>query len=513
MRPDPQKVAVATTSPTAADAARETAELGGNAVDCAIAAALCAINTQPGVCALAGSAFVTIWTPDGSPVTIDGNVAVPGAGLPQPTLPDGESVTLEYGGGITTLVGASSVAVPGTLKAISLAATRYGTLPWRTLMAPSISATRDGFPLPAACHYYLGYAGDVIYGRSDDGHRALHDEAGNLLPVGSRIVVPHLADTLQLLADEGDQAFYRGDLGRRIVGHVQDRGGLLTMDDLAQYTPHVRDSLAVDIDGWRIATNPPPAIGGANLAGMLLGFGTGQFRDWDEVTLRRLVAAQEATMRFRGDHLDGTAEVDASVANLLQLARSGGLISQYASGSTVHTSAVDRTGLACAITASSGYGAGEMPPGTGLWLNNCLGELELNRDGLDAGPPGRRLPSNMAPSCARSANAVLAIGSPGADRITTALHQFLVNFLQRGLDLGDAVAHPRLHLMIDDETSRIAVEPGLEVPDTGVPVVQYDELSMFFGGVAAALFANGDGFDVAADPRREGGIYVGPAAA
>ena len=282
------------------------------------------------------------------------------------------------------------------------------------------------------------------------------------------------------------------------------------MDDLARYTPHVHESLTVNVDGWRIATNPLPAIGGANLAGMLLGFGTGQFRDWDDVTLRRLIATQEATMRFRGDHLDGAVEVDESVAELLELARGGELISRYASGSTVHTSAVDGTGLACAITASSGYGAGEMPPGTGLWLNNCLGELELNLDGLDAGPPGRRLPSNMAPSCARSENAVLAIGSPGADRITTALHQFLINFLQRGLDLGDAVAHPRLHLMIDDDTSRIAVEPGLELPDTGVPVIHYDKLSMFFGGVVAALFDEADGYDVAADPRREGGVYVGP---
>jgi gamma-glutamyltranspeptidase/glutathione hydrolase len=510
MRPDHQKVAVATTSPTAADAARETAELGGNAVDCAIAAAMCAINTQPGVCALAGSAYVTIWAPDGSPVTIDGNVAVPGAGLPAGTVPDSESVTLEYGGGVTTLVGASSVAVPGTLKALSLAAARYGTLPWKALMTPSIRATREGFPLAAACHYYLGYAGDVIYGRSEDGHGALHDDEGNLLPAGCRIVVPHLADTLELLADEGDRAFYSGELGRRVVDHVQDRGGLLTMDDLARYTPHVHESLTVNVDGWRIATNPLPAIGGANLAGMLLGFGTGQFRDWDDVTLRRLIATQEATMRFRGDHLDGAVEVDESVAELLELARGGELISRYASGSTVHTSAVDGTGLACAITASSGYGAGEMPPGTGLWLNNCLGELELNLDGLDAGPPGRRLPSNMAPSCARSENAVLAIGSPGADRITTALHQFLINFLQRGLDLSDAVAHPRLHLMIDDDTSRIAVEPGLELPDTGVPVIHYDKLSMFFGGVVAALFDEADGYDVAADPRREGGVYVGP---
>ena len=510
MNPQAPKVAVATTSPAAADAAAEIAELGGNAVDCAIAAAMCAINTQPGVCALAGSAFVTIWHAGDAPVTIDGNVAVPGIRAPDRHAPDVERVTLEYGGGVTTLVGASTVAVPGTLKAISLAASRYGKVAWRDLLAPTIRITREGFPFAEACHYYLGYAGDVIYGRSDDGHRALHDETGKLRHAGSPIVVPHLADTLQQIADEGEQAFYSGDLGRRIVRFVQDNGGLLTMEDLAHYTPHVRDCLTVDIDGWRIATNPPPAIGGAGLAGMLQCFGTTPLGAWDDKALCRLIATQEAVMRFRLEHLDSATDIDSRVIEMLELARRGGLLSRYASGSTVHTSAVDNAGLACAITASSGYGSGEMPPATGLWLNNCLGELELNREGLDAGPPGRRLPSNMAPGCARSADTVLAMGSPGADRITTALHQFLVNFMQRGLDLADAVAHPRLHLMIEDDTSRIAVEPGLPVPDTGIPVVQYDSLSMFFGGVGAALFDREDGFSVAADPRREGGTYLGP---
>lgn len=510
MNPDQHKVAVATTSQTAADAAAEIAELGGNAVDCGIAAAMCAINTQPGVCALAGSAFITIWEAEGSPVTIDGNVAVPGAGLERAAMAAAEPVTLEYGGGITTLVGAASVAVPGTLKALGLAAERFGTLPWRELLKPSIRAARAGFPLAAACHYYLGYAGDVIYGRSEDGHRALHDESGRLLEAGSRIVIPHLADTLQLIAEEGERAFYHGELGCRIVAHVRDRGGMLTMADLAGYSPDVRASLTVDINGWRIATNPPPAIGGANLAGMLLCFGSESFSDWDEAALRRLLAAQEATMRCRRASLDTAIDVTGPVAEMLELARSGDLVSRYASASTVHTSAVDGSGLACAITASSGYGSGEMPPGTGLWLNNCLGELELNREGLDAGPPGRRLPSNMAPGCARSGSAVLAMGSPGADRITTALHQFLVNFLQRGLDLGEAVAHPRLHLVIDDASVKVAVEPGLELPDTGVPVIRYEDLSMYFGGVVAALFDEKDGYDVAADPRREGGIYVGP---
>ena len=101
------RVAVATTSQLAADAAAEIADAGGNAVDCAIAAAMLSINTEPGVCALAGSAYVTIWPASGDPITIDGNVAVPGSGLRADFSPVAESVYMEYGGGIETLAGAA----------------------------------------------------------------------------------------------------------------------------------------------------------------------------------------------------------------------------------------------------------------------------------------------------------------------------------------------------------------------------------------------------------------------
>jgi len=502
------QLGVATTSQLAADAAAEVAELGGNAVDCAVAAAMCSINTQPGVCALAGGAFVSVWRPGKTPLTIDGNVAVPGMGLSPETSVQPESVTMDYGGGITTLVGTSSIAVPGTLKALYNAAEHFGSVSWRDLLEPTIRAAKAGFPLAAACHYYLGYAGRVIFGRSEDGYAALHHADGSLVDPGSPIVVPHLADSLMAIAQEGERVFYEGEIGRRIVGHVQSRGGLLSATDLQRYKAEVRKSLLVDIDDWQIALNPPPAIGGANLAALLLCFGTEQFSVWDADSLRRLLRAQQATMRYRRTNLDITQDVEPVALQMLALARSGELVSKYASASTVHTSAVDSSGLACAITASSGYGSGEMAPGTGLWLNNCLGELELNCLGLEAGPPGRRLPSNMAPGCARSKNAVLAIGSPGADRITTALHQFLVNFLQRGLDLRESVAHPRLHLRIDETASEIAAEPGIEMPDTEIPLRPYDELSMYFGGVAAALFDRDTGIDVAADPRREGGTFT-----
>jgi gamma-glutamyltranspeptidase/glutathione hydrolase len=149
-----------------------------------------------------------------------------------------------------------------------------------------------------------------------------------------------------------------------------------------------------------------------------------------------------------------------------------------------------------------------MPRGTGLWLNNCLGELELNRKGLAAGPPGSRLPSNMAPGVARSGKQVLAIGSPGADRITTALHQFLISYIQVGLPLAEAVAHPRIHLEISDDDMKLAAEPGLDLPELGIPVTPYPSIGMYFGGIGAALFDVRSGFVVAADPRREGGIFA-----
>ena len=501
------EVGIATTSQLAADAAAEIAELGGNAVDCGIAASFCSINTQPGVCALAGSAYVNIWHPDESPITIDGNVAVPGIGLTPETRGQPESVSLEYGGGITTLVGASSVATPGTLASLYLASQRYGCLPWRELLQPTIRAIRDGFPLATACHYYLGYAGDTIYGRSADGHGALHDETGALLDAGAPIFIPHLADSIDAIAEEGDRIFYEGEIATKLVEHVSGKGGLLTMEDLRDYSPDVRDSLLVDVGGWQIGTNPLPAIGGINLAAMLHSFGTDPFDGWTHENLRRLIRSQDAVMSCRQQTLDSADEVTDPAMKMLALASSGDLISAYASGSTVHTSSVDNNGLACAITASSGYGSGEMPPDTGLWLNNCLGELELNRHGLDAGPPGKRLPSNMAPGCARAQGKVLAFGSPGADRITTALHQFLANFLQRDLDLGTAIALPRIHLKIDGAVRNVAYEPGIEMPDIDVDMTRFDELNMYFGGVVAALYDNG-GFEAAADPRREGGTVI-----
>jgi len=501
-------VAVSTTSQLAADAANEVAASGGNAVDCALAAALLTMNTEPGVCALAGGAYITIWKPGSEPVTIDGNVAVPGHGVAaNRSGKDVESVSMEYGGGITTMVGTGSVGVPGSLAAVESAWKSFGSAEWKSILAPAVRATRNGFPLSAACHYYLGYSGKAIFGRSDDGYGALH-EHDRLLAAGSLIVVPHLADSLALIAEEGARAFYEGELATAMVEHVQAAGGMLSAADLQQYRAVERASLRTKIGPWTIASNPPPAVGGVVLSAMLRAFANESFDSWDRSAAARLIDVQQACLNYRKQNLDLADDIGAAAEQLLESASNGSLPGRWSSASTVHTSAVDDQGLGCAITASSGYGSGEMPAATGLWLNNCLGELELNRRGFEAGPVGARLPSNMAPSVACREGQVLAVGSPGADRITTALHQFLVNALQLGMPLEQAVAHPRIHVDTSGDEDRLAAETGIDLPDVDMPLKTYPEINMYFGGVGAASFHKSDGFDVAADPRREGGICI-----
>ncbi len=502
-----RRIAVATTSQLAADAAREVAEAGGNAVDCALAAALCTINTEPGVCALGGSAFVTIWRAGDYPVTIDGNVAVPGAGLAEEQRRQGAvEVTMDYGGGITTLVGPGSVAVPGTLAALEKAWREFGSVPWRIIFEPTIRACREGFPLSAACRYYLGFASKLVFDRSKDGYAALHREDGTLLDTGDRVIVPHLADSLDLIAREGARVFYEGDIAAAIAKHCRDGDGMLTAQDLQDYEPLERKSLITDIGDWQLASTPPPAVGGSVLTAMLLACADLADASWTRDALAQLIATQRACLDFRRRNLDLCDDVSAGAARLVESARSGQLLSQWTSASTVHTSVVDSDQTGCAITASSGYGSGEMPAGTGFWLNNCLGEIELNRRGLDADPPGSRLPSNMAPSVARKPGAVLAVGSPGADRITTALQQFLINYLQFEMPLRDAIAHPRVHVDTSAEDVKLMAEAGLDLPEVDLPVREFPNIMMYFGGVGAAVC--NEGLDAAADPRREGGVFV-----
>ncbi len=505
----PTRVAVASTSQLAADAGASLIARGGNAVDAALAAALVSINSEPGVCSLGCGGYVTVWPAGANPVTIDGYVTTPGRGLPRSALGQGaRHVSMEYGGGITTVIGPGSVAVPGGVAALGLAAERYGALDFAAAVAPAVAIAEQGFPLSQASYNYLLHSGDTIFGLDPTGWAALHDGQGRLLEAGALVKIPHLAATLAQLGERGVADFYRGDLAARMADHVRAGGGMLTREDLAGYEPLVRPSLISDVGRWRVATNPPPAIGGGVLTAMLKALTQGKPFSWQPAGVQRLIRTQRQVLGYRREHLDDSDQPAADIRRLLEFAAAGSFGALDAP-STVHTSAADDAGLACAVTMSAGYGSGIMPTGTGVWMNNCLGELELNKKGLVPAQPGTRLPSNMAPTAARRDDgAVLAVGSPGADRITTALTQVLLNLMVLDMPLEEAIGHPRLHVEHAQGSWRVALEPGISGAAGGLPVRNFPELSMYFGGVSAVLHVPGELLSAAADPRRTGGVYI-----
>lgn len=504
------RIVVAGASQLAADVGARVADAGGNAVDAAIATNLTAMITEPGVCALGGGGYVTVWPQQAEPVTFDGYMEMPGRDLPSDRFGGGAfDVTMQYGGGITTTVGHGSVATPGALAAFSLASDRFGALPWREVLAPIIDVVRSGFPMSQASRLYLTFAGEDVFGWDPESRAALFRE-GSLLEEGDLVYIPDLVDSLDLVAEQGVDAFYLGDIAKAMSDDIVGHGGLLTRADLAAYRAIERPSLHSELDDWEIATNPAPAIGGASLAAMLFLLEGSGFPGWDIEGMHHLVRTIQAVLGYRQEYLDQAADRGPAIKRLLDLSRTGDWRRLLTSPSTVHSSAVDDSGNACSVTMSAGYGSGVMPPGTGIWLNNSLGELELNRLGFHALTPGQRLISNMAPTVGRRGDgAVLSIGSPGADRITTAILSTLLNLIHLGMDLDSSIQHPRLHVEYTDDGGRVAYEAGLEVERLGLISRRFESTDMYFGGVSAALYEPGGELVAAADHRRTGGVAYG----
>ena len=508
-----RRLAVAATGQQALLAGLAVAEDGGNAVDAALAAAFVALATEPGIVSLGGGAYVAVWPVGGDPVVVDGNVEMPGRGGDADRLGRGiRELTTGYGGGVTMHVGAGSVATPGTVPAFAAAAERYAALPWARLVAPAVEAARS-YPLGAAAARYLGYVAHTLFAEDDEAHGLVSGPDGSAPRAGQRCTNERLADTLVQLAEQGPGLFAEGEVGRALVAAMGDRGGLITAEDLAAYEPVVRRAHRLTVGDWEIATNPPPSVGGPMLAVMLAALALRTDWSWDDA-----IEVQRRVLGYRSSVHDLSPDLEADGFDLLARIGEHGLSALHGSSSTAHVSAVDSDGNACAITMSSGYSSGLCIPGTGILLNNTLGEVELNRLGLHALRPGTRLASNMAPTTGRTRTTApggsrpLAIGSPGADRITTALMLVLGQGCLHGRDLQHAISAPRLHVRVRDDGFVVEHERdeaiAAAVARSGLPGHEYAEPHMYFGGVGAALGTLDGELMAAGDARREAATGV-----
>jgi len=504
------RVAIAATGPLSLAAGREVALAGGNAVDVAVAAALAAMSCEPGIVSLAGGAFVSVWPADDDPVVIDGNVEMPGRGLPVERFGAGvHDVVTDYGGGVRMFVGHGSVATPGAVTACELAVDTLGAVPWADVVAPAAQACRDGYPIGGAAARYLTYTARSLFGRDPEAFRVVTRPDGSALAPGDVVTNAALADVLGMVARDGASVLTTGEVGRALVEDMAVHDGLVTERDLAEYTPVVRSPVRRTVGSWDLAVNPPPSVGGPMLAVMLGQLGRRGDWHWPDI-----IDIQRSVLRYRRNVHDVAPDLDAAGHALLLSVDRHGLAGLPTSSSTANISVVDRDGTACAVTVSSGYGAGITVPGTGMLLNNALGEPELNKLGLHGLVPGTRLASNMAPTTGRTADGrVLAIGSPGADRITTALMLVLGQGCLHDADLREAIEAPRLHVRFDDDGTAVVEHEtdaaiaqavraaGLHARDHGVQ-------QMFFGGVGAAYRRQDGMLEAAGDPRREAAVAV-----
>jgi gamma-glutamyltranspeptidase / glutathione hydrolase len=453
--------AIAAGHPATVAAGVEILQAGGSAADATVAASLSSCVAETVMTGLLGGGHAIYYDAEsGRAENLDCFVAVPGLGA-EPR--DAELLELEVPFGAELVhyaVGIASCGVPGLPAGLDELWRRHGRLDWRRLVEPAQRLARAGVEMPAAQASCLAMLAPVM--TMNEGAR-IYAPGGVLLETGDRLEQPGLVRALEHVAKEGAGSVYTGSVGEALLALMQERGGLVTSEDLETYRADWSDPVEVDYLGARFCTR-------------------GGLSDVPE-TLPRLP-------RLRG--LSET-ERALALAQLLDGDRTDG------GGDTTNVTVVDAEGNSCVLTTSLGLGSGDFVPGLDLHLNSMLGESDLIRGSLE---PGERMGSMMAPSVVlRDDRLELAIGAAGGTRLRSALLEVAAGVLDEGLTPEDAMTRPRLHAA----GGRVQLEPGFadETVDAlgreGFEVRVWPEQHHFFGGVSLVTQS-----DAAADPRRSG---------
>jgi gamma-glutamyltranspeptidase/glutathione hydrolase len=484
-----EKGVVAAGHPLTAEAGARVLREGGNAIDAAVGAMLVSFATEPLLTGLGAGGYMLVAGGGREPTLLDFFVQAP------TRTGDGSEVELHgidvsFGDAAQVFhIGAASCGVYGTPAGVCEAVRRWGTVGLDDLAAPAARLARDGVVLNAGQAYVAKILADLL--TSTPECAALWAPDGHILREGEMLRNPDLSDALARLAADGPDPFYRGDIAAAVCEWLRVRGGSLRRADLAGYRAIERVPVKIGYRDREILTNPPPSAGGTLLAYSLALLDRGPSPPTLGGVVKAMAAAQsERTPEFV-EGLDQEGFLERFLATRL--------------GSTTHISVIDADGCACSATCTNGEGSGVVVPGTGIHLNNVMGEQDLNPLGFHRHPPGRRMPSMMAPSVVMRDGAVeLVLGSAGSNRIRSALLQTIVAVVDHGMGVRGAVYAPRVHF----EDGVLFAEPGVDLteldPDTRI--VRFGERNLFFGGVQAAQ-QRGSVSAGAGDPRR-GGVAV-----
>lgn len=479
---------VAAGHPLTAEAGAGALRDGGNAVDAALAAMMAAFAAEPQLTGFGAGGYMLVGTPAGDDVLLDFFVEAPGRGRDPARRADLVEAIVHFGDVPQAFnCGPASCGTYGMAAGLEAAHRRFATLPLERLARDGIRLARDGVRVNAQQAYIAELLAPILSGSPEACRRFW--PGGTPPREGDVVADPEVGDALERFAADGAAPFYTGEPAAAVVRWLEERGGMVTAEDLAAYATVPREPVRVRYRGREVLTNPPPSAGGILIALTLQRLD----REPGPPRVERLTAAIEAAQRLRTPEF-----LDA-------LSRPG----FNPLGNTTHVSVLDGEGLACAVTVTNGEGSGVCVPGTGIHLNNMMGEQDLSPLGFFAHPPGRRLPSMMAPTLVRRDGDVsLVVGSAGSNRIRSAILQVIVNAVDLGMEAQAAVSAPRVHW----EDGIAYAEPGIDAPaleSAGYAVARFRAPNLYFGGAQAVERDAVTGrLTGGADPRRGGAVIA-----
>src|SRR5450631_3659889 len=498
---------VVSNHPLASAAGAEMLAAGGNAIDAAIATLFALTVVEPMMVGIVGGGMAHIRLADGSHRFIDGQSKVPLAVRPdtyrsKPGSAHDVFDTVDD----ENLKGPKAVAVPGSLKAWCETLQRFGTMSLADVMQPAIKHAARGFAATPYLHECIVDGADEM--RKDGAISAIYLPGGKPLQAGDRVVQSEYAETLSYISRHGEAALYQGPLGEVLVDYMKTHGGFISREDLSFYRTVERSPVRADYRGWQILGPPPPAASGVHIAQMLnilegydiagKGFGTSEtihllaevlkiaFADraaasgdpeFINVPVERLTSKDYAQERRRA--------IDSGRAQ-----KWGAGVTRLESAHTTHLTAADAMGnvVATTQTINNLFGAKFLIPGLGTVPNNYMNLYDPRPGHALSLKPGKRVTTSMSPVMAlRDGRLTYALGLPGGKRIFPSALQALINLIDHGMSLQEAVEAPRVW------TEGNALEVELAVPDavslTGTACWRADGTPIgLAGGLARAGF-------------------------
>jgi gamma-glutamyltranspeptidase / glutathione hydrolase len=524
--------------PLAAEAALDVLKHGGNAVDAAITAAFCQGVLDPQNCGIGGSGMMVVYRADRGVSEVIEFHARAGADV-RPDMWEGifvkesdDRYNFVVEGGVND-VGYQSVGIPGTVAGLALALERHGSISWSDAIQPAIGLARDGFGVSG--HLRLTWTNDPgpdelpMWKRiqATPSARRMYTNDGDLKPLGEPLVQGDYSKTLETLARDGPDSFYRGEIAERIVEDFRIHQGFLTRDDLSGYRAEVSAPLEGSYRGLRIVVPPPPA-GGLSLLQMLNFMENVDLATlgWPSVELARLrVEAMGWAFADRERHLADPKFADIPVEQLLDKKYAKYAWELVASGvrfaarppvdspTTTHVCTVDRQGNAVSMTHTLGSSSGVVTEGLGFSYNNYLNCFDPRPGRVNSIAPGKTRITMMAPTLLFDGAKLRGVlGAPGGTKIVTAVLQTILNIHDHGMTPVEAVSAARVDYQAEfvQAEGRVPAEIVQALRSKGYKVNRRSKNYDVFFGLAQVIQVMPDGtLRGASDPRNDGGAAFG----